>query len=65
MTSDIIFPFDTFTNINRVIFIICKIWLCKNKLVSGGICFYTTKLLIIERILPFFSSNSYNVIYFS
>ena len=67
MTGDIIFPFDIFTNINRVIFIICKILLCQLKLGSGGICFYTTKLLsiLIERILPFFSSNSYSVVCFS
>ena len=64
MTGDIIFPFNIVINISRGIFSIYKIVLRIIKLGSGGICFYTTKLLsiLIERILSFFSSNSYSVL---
>ena len=61
MTGDIIFPFNIFTNINMGIFSICKIGLRIIKLVSGRSCLDTYKLVfcLIERILPFFGSNSY------
>ena len=64
MTGDIIFPFNIVTNINRGIFSICKIELRIIKLGSGGICFYTNKLVVslLERICPFVIPDSYSVI---
>ena len=61
MTGDIIFPFNIVPNISRGIFSICKNGLRIIKFVSSRRCFDTYKLFfcLIERILPFFGSNSY------